>query len=224
MESNLIQFLSGFVTPERLALFEKIISLRTNYITVVLEDLYQTQNSSAVIRTADCFGIQNVHVIENKNVFKVNPDVVRGATNWVTVNRYNENEMNTLNAIRKLKKDGYRIIATSPHEHDVNLEDFDLEKGKAAFIFGTERPGLTSIAKSEADEFMKIPMAGFTESLNISVSVAITLHHLTHVLRNQSSINWQLTEQEKQDLLLSWLRTSIKRVDLLEEKFTELNK
>lgn len=224
MESNLIQFLSGFVTPERLALFEKIISLRTNYITVVLEDLYQTQNSSAVIRTADCFGIQNVHVIENKNVFKVNPDVVRGATNWVTVNRYNENEMNTLNAIRKLKKDGYRIIATSPHEHDVNLEDFDLEKGKAAFIFGTERPGLTSIAKSEADEFMKIPMAGFTESLNISVSVAITLHHLTHVLRNQSSINWQLTEQEKQDLLLSWLRTSIKRVDLLEEKFNELNK
>lgn len=224
MESNLIQFLSGFVTPERLALFEKIISLRTNYITVVLEDLFQTQNSSAVIRTADCFGIQNVHVIENKNVFKVNPDVVRGATNWVTVNRYNENEMNTLNAIRKLKKDGYRIIATSPHEHDVNLEDFDLEKGKAAFIFGTERPGLTSIAKSEADEFMKIPMAGFTESLNISVSVAITVHHLTHVLRNQSSINWQLTEQEKQDLLLSWLRTSIKRVDLLEEKFTELNK
>ncbi|MFY9150789.1 MAG: RNA methyltransferase [Prolixibacteraceae bacterium] len=224
MDANLIQFLSGFVTPERLALFEKIISLRTNYITVVLEDLYQTQNSSAVIRTADCFGIQNVHVIENKNVFKVNPDVVRGATNWVTVNRYNDHDMNTLVAIRKLKADGYRIIATSPHEHDVNLEDFDLEKGKAAFIFGTERPGLTSIAKSEADEFMKIPMAGFTESLNISVSVAITLHHLTHVLRNQSSINWHLDDTEKQDLLLNWLRTSIKRVDLLEEKFNEINK
>lgn len=224
MESNLIQFLSGFVTPERLALFEKIISLRTNYITVVLEDLYQTQNSSAVIRTADCFGIQNIHVIENKNEFKVNPDVVRGASNWVTVNRYNDCDMNTLEAIRKLKSEGYRIIATSPHEHDVNLEDFDLEKGKAAFVFGTERPGLTAIAKSEADEFMKIPMAGFTESLNISVSVAITLHHLTHVLRNHSSINWQLNEQEKQDLLLSWLRTSIKRVDLLEEKFNELNK
>ena len=224
METNLIHFLSGFVTPERLALFEKIVSQRTNYITVVLEDIFQTQNTSAVLRTADCFGVQNVHVIENRNKFKLNPDVVRGASNWVTVNQYNENEMNTLNAIRKLKKDGYRIIATSPHEHDVNLEDFDLEKGKAAFLFGTERPGLTELAKSEADEFMKIPMAGFTESLNISVSVAITLHHLTYKLRNQSSVNWQLTEQESQELLLNWLRTSVKRVDLLEEKFNEINK
>ena len=224
METNLIHFLSGFVTPERLALFEKIVSQRTNYITIVLEDIYQTQNTSAVLRTADCFGVQNVHVIENRNKFKLNPDVVRGAANWVTVNQYNENEMNTLDAIRKLKKDGYRIIATSPHEHDVNLEDFDLEKGKAAFLFGTERPGLTELAKSEADEFMKIPMAGFTESLNISVSVAITLHHLTYKLRNQSSVNWQLTEQESQELLLNWLRTSVKRVDLLEEKFNEINK
>lgn len=224
MDSNLIQFLSGFVTPERLALFEKVISLRTNYITVVLEDLFQTQNSSAVLRTADCFGIQNVHVIENRNIFKVNPDVVRGASNWVTVNRYNDGEMNSLDAIRKLKQEGYRIIATSPHEHDVNLEDFDLSKGKAAFLFGTERPGLTTIAKGEADEFMKIPMAGFTESLNISVSVAITLHHLTHQLRNHSTLNWQLDDHEKQELLLNWLRTSIKRVDLLENKFNEINK
>ncbi len=221
METRLIEYLSTFVTAERLSLFRKIISLRTNYITVVLEDIYQTQNTSAVIRTSDCFGIQNVHVVENKHEFQVNPDVVRGASNWLTINRHNDSEMNTLSAIRKLRAEGYRIIATSPHEHDVNLEDFDLEKGKAAFIFGTERPGLTEIAKNEADEFMKIPMVGFTESLNISVSVAITLHHLTHKLRNHPSINWQLNDQEKQTLLLNWLRTSIKRVDLIEDKFFE---
>ncbi|MFA5328201.1 MAG: RNA methyltransferase [Prolixibacteraceae bacterium] len=224
MESELVHFLSGFVTPERLNLFHKILSFRTNYITVVLEDIYQTQNASAVLRSADCFGIQNIHVIENKNIFHVNPDVVRGASNWVTVNRYNQGEMNTLNTIRKLKSDGYRIIAASPHEHDVNLEEFDLAKGKAAFVFGTERPGLTEIAKNEADEFMKIPMVGFTESLNVSVSVAVTLHHLTHLLRNSDNINWQLTDTEKQELLLNWLRMSIKRVDLLENKFEELKK
>jgi tRNA (guanosine-2'-O-)-methyltransferase len=224
MEARLIQFLSEFVTTERLVLFDKILSFRTNYITVVLEDIFQTQNASAVLRTADCFGIQNVHVIENRNVFRVNPDVVQGASNWVTVKRYNGESMNTINAIRKLKADGYRIIATSPHEHDVNLENFDLEKGKAAFIFGTERPGLTELAMQEADEFMKIPMVGFTESLNISVSVAVTLHHLTYELRKNPAIDWHLSDQEKQKLMLHWLRLSIKRVDLLEKKFEELNK
>jgi tRNA (guanosine-2'-O-)-methyltransferase len=224
MEQALIQYLSQFVMPERLSLFYKNLALRTNYLTVVLEDMYQSHNASAAVRTADCFGIQNVHVIENKNSFNVNPDVVRGASNWVTVNRYNGSEMNTPFALQKLRKEGYRIVVATPHEHDVDLECFDLTKGKAAIVFGCERPGLTEFAKQEADEFMKIPMVGFTESLNVSVSVAITLHHLTHQLRNHSTISWGLSEEEKQKVLLSWLRMSIKRVDLLEEKFEELQK
>ena len=224
MKPELIQFLSGFVTPERLSLFNKILSLRTNYLTVVLEDLYQTQNTSAVVRTADCFGIQNVHVIENKHVFDVNPDVVRGASNWVSVIRHNGAAMNTPEALRKLRREGYRIVVATPHDHDVDLESFDMGKGKTAIVFGCERPGLTEWAMNEADEYMKIPMVGFTESLNVSVAVAVTLHHLTHQLRNHADIDWQLTDNEKQDILLDWLRTSIKRVDLLEAKFEELNK
>jgi tRNA (guanosine-2'-O-)-methyltransferase len=224
MEPDLIQFLSEFVTSERLSLFNKILSFRTNYLTVVLEDIYQAQNASAAVRTADCFGIQNVHIIENKHPFNFNADVVRGASNWVTVNRYNRGGMNTPEALTKLRQEGYRIVVATPHEHDVDLENFDLEKGKTAIVFGCERPGLTEWAKKEADEFMKIPMVGFTESLNVSVSVAVTLHHLTHKLRTQSKIDWQLTENEKQKILLDWLRTSIKRADLLEEKFAELNK
>lgn len=224
MEPDLIQYLSGFLTNERLNLFQRILSLRTNYLTVVLEDLYQTQNTSAVLRTADCFGVQNIHVIENKNVFQLNPDVVRGASNWVTVTKHNGKTMNTPEALQQLRKEGYRIVVATPHDHDVDLEKFDLEKGKAALVFGCERPGLSEWAMREADEYMKIPMAGFTESLNVSVAVAITLHHLTHRLRNQSTIKWQLTDAEKQTILLDWLRASIKRVDLLEEKFNELNK
>lgn len=224
MELKLIQYLSEFVTPERLTLFNKILSLRTNYITVVLEDMYQAQNASAAIRTADCFGIQNVHIIENKHIFNFHPDVVRGASNWVTVNRYNRTEMNTPEAIARLRSEGYRIVVATPHNHEVDLEDFDLGKGKAAIVFGCERPGLTDIAMNEADEFMKIPMVGFTESLNVSVSVAVTLHHLTHQLRNHSTIDWHLTDGEKQKVMLDWLRQSIKRVDLLEDKFDELNK
>ncbi|HET6559451.1 MAG TPA: RNA methyltransferase [Prolixibacteraceae bacterium] len=224
MEPLLIQYLSQFVLPERLDLFSKILSFRTNYLTVVLEDMFQTHNASAAVRTADCFGIQNVHVIENKNTFNFNPDVVRGASNWVTVKRYNDTEMNTPQALQQLRREGYRIVVATPHDHDINLEDFNLEKGKAAIVFGCERPGLTEFAKREADEFMKIPMVGFTESLNVSVSVAVTLHHLTHQLRNHSSIDWKLTDEEKQKVMLDWLRMSIKRVDLLEDKFKELQK
>lgn len=224
MDADLIQFLSGFITPERLSLFNKILSQRTNYLTVVLEDLYQTQNTSAVVRTADCFGIQNVHVIENKHAFEVNPDVVRGASNWVSVIQHNGTAMNTPEALQKLRSEGYRIVVATPHDHDVDLENFDLEKGKAAIVFGCERPGLTEWAMKEADEYMKIPMVGFTESLNVSVAVAVTLHHLTDQLRNHTNIDWHLTDIEKQEILLNWLRTSIKRVDLLEAKFEELNK
>jgi tRNA (guanosine-2'-O-)-methyltransferase len=224
MQSRLIDYLSGFLTTERLSLFTKILSVRTNYLTIVLEDFYQTQNTSATIRTADCFGIQNVHVIENKNIFQVNPNVVRGATNWVTVNRYDQAAMNTPETFRKLRDEGYRIVVATPHEHDVALEDFNLGKGKAAIVFGCERPGLTDFAQQNADEYMKIPMVGFTESLNVSVSVAIVLHHLTYQLRNSNLIQWQLTEDEKQKILLDWLRISIKRVDLIEQKFYEMNK
>jgi tRNA (guanosine-2'-O-)-methyltransferase len=224
MEPKLIQFLSEFVTPERLALFHKILSFRTNYLTVVLEDIYQTHNASAVVRSADCFGVQNIHVIENKHAFQFNSDVVRGASNWVTVNHYNRAEMNTPEALQKLRQDGYRIVVATPHEHDVDLENFDLEKGKAAIVFGCERPGLTEWANKEADEFMKIPMVGFTESLNVSVSAAVVMHHLTHQLRNHSTVEWQLPDDVKQKIMFDWLRMSIKRVDLLENKFAELQK
>jgi tRNA (guanosine-2'-O-)-methyltransferase len=224
MNQQLIDYLEGFLTEGRLSLFHKILSVRTNYLTIVLEDFYQTQNTSAAIRTADCFGIQNVHIIENKNNFQVNPNVVRGATNWVTVNRYDSSTMNTPEAFEKLRGEGYRIVVATPHAHDVALEDFDLSKGKTAIVFGCERPGLTSFAQEHADEYMKIPMFGFTESLNVSVSVAIVLHHLTHQLRSSNVIKWQLTESEKQKILLDWLRISIKRVDLIEQKFYEVNK
>jgi len=223
IESRLINYLSEFVTQERLNLFNRILETRTKYLTVVLEDLYQTQNISAVLRTADCFGIQDVHIIENKNTFQLNPDVVRGASNWITLNRYNRTEMNTPETFRKLRSEGYRIVVASPHDHDTSLENFDLKKGKAAIVFGCERPGLSEFAKNEADEFMKIPMVGFTESLNVSVSVAVTLFQLTQQLRNHEDIDWHLSDLEKQSILLNWLKASIKRVDLLEEKFHELN-
>src|SRR6056297_1073675 len=216
--ARLTKYLEQFITTERLELFHKLLNQRTRYITVVLEDIYQSQNASAVLRTADCFGIQDVHIIENKNEYQINPDVALGASKWLNLVKYNEQENNTLEAISHLKKQGYRIVATTPHTKDVNLDDFDLSKGKAALFFGTELNGLNEEMIFNADEYLKIPMVGFTESFNISVSVAIILHHLTTSLR-KSEIDWQLSDNEKEEILLEWLKKTIKKSSLLIDDF-----
>lgn len=205
-----IQKLGELVTEERLALFYDVLDKRTRYITVALEDIYQPHNASAVLRTSDCFGIQDVHIIENQNEYNVNPDVALGANKWLTMVKHNQKEQNTVEAIKHLKSEGYRIVATTPHTNDVNLEDFDLTKGKAAFFFGTEMQGLSQTMLNNADEYLKIPMHGFTESFNISVSASIILHHLSNKLRS-SDINWELSQSEKQITLFKWLMSSIKR-------------
>ncbi len=221
MKKELIEYLSGFVTPERLKLFNRVLNKRTGYLTVVLEDIYQPQNASAVLRSCDCFGIQYLHIIENRNTFTVNPEVALGSSKWLTVKKYTEKSNNSLEAIKLLKKAGYRIVATSPHRNDKLLSELDLVTGKAALVFGSELPGISETIMNEADEFVKIPMVGFTESFNISVSAAIILHQLTEKLRNQSTISWELSTAEKQNIKLEWLRNSVKRSDLLEKRFLE---
>ena len=217
---KLIEFLKEFVTPHKIDIFDSIVLNRTRYITVLLEDIYQSQNASAVLRTADCFGMQDVHIIENKNQYKINPDVALGSYQWLTLHKYSKKKNNTLEAIKNLKKQGYRIVATTPHINDTNLQDFDLTKGKTAILLGSELKGLSQEALNNADEYLKIPMYGFTESFNISVSASIILHHLSLQL-HQSKINWQLSDNEKADIQINWLKKSIKKSSLLVNKFYE---
>ncbi|WP_163714658.1 TrmH family RNA methyltransferase [Mangrovibacterium lignilyticum] len=219
MDYQLIEYLSEFITPERNDLFDRVLDQRTRYLTIVLENIFQPQNASAAMRSVDCFGLQDAHVIENSNTFEVDREVAMGATKWLNVKTYSKKDDNSLDAIRALRDNGYRIVATTPHEGDTNLEDFDLRKGKAAFFFGTELTGISDVVKNEADEFLKIPMHGFTESFNISVSAAVILHHLTWKLRNDPEIDWHLTKEERAAIKLEWLRRSIKSSGLIEEKY-----
>ena len=185
----------------------------------MLEDIFQPHNASAVLRTCDLTGIQDVHIIEDKNIYDVNPDVALGSSKWLNLIKHNDNEQNTILAFNKLKEQGYRIVASTPHKHDQDLENILLDK-KIAIVFGTELNGLSEIAIENADEFLNIPMYGFTESYNISVSAALILFTLTNRLRN-SEINWHLTEEEKLDILLEWSRRSIKRSDVIERQFLQ---
>ncbi|MFC2136762.1 TrmH family RNA methyltransferase [Bacteroidota bacterium] len=220
MKDKLIKYLTEFITDNRIKRFNEIIQYRTRYITVVLEDIFQPHNASAVLRSCDCFGVQDVHIIENKNKYNINPDVALGSNKWLNLLKYNKEKNNTVDAIKKIKSKGYRIIATTPHNNSVNLDEFDIEKGKIALLFGTELNGLSNEALDYSDEYLKIPMYGFTESLNISVSTAIILKSLIYKLHH-SEIQWALSEEEMTNLKLKWLKNSIKNSELLIKKFNK---
>tara|TARA_R110002051_G_scaffold148475_2_gene221084 strand:- start:818 stop:1474 length:657 start_codon:yes stop_codon:yes gene_type:complete len=215
MDEQLLSYLEEFITPERKAKFLKILEQRTNHITVAVEDVYQMHNTSAVVRSCDVFGIQGVHLIESRYGKRLDEEIAMGAQKWVDVHRYN----NTVDCLETLKNQGYRIIATTPHNDSCMLDDFEL-KGKTALFFGTERDGLSKEVLESADGSLKIPMVGFTESLNISVSAAIILQHLSSDLRS-SELPWQLSEYEKKVKMLDWTKKSIKSIDDILERYNK---
>ncbi len=209
----LIEYLSSFVTDERKSRFDEILNNRLNHMHLVLEDVYQAHNASAVLRSADCFGIQNVHFIENRNKYKVSDEVALGSSQWLTVNRHKD----TGETLSDLKKKGFKIVATSPHKNDKTIYDFDV-KQKFALVFGTELDGITQPVLDMADEFVKIPMHGFTESFNISVSAALCMHEFSNKIRKEIKDPY-LSAEEKQNIHLEWLMKSIKKPELIVKDF-----
>ena len=217
---EIVEYLKEFVVNERRELFEAKIKERTQHLTIVLENIFQGRNISASIRSADCFGIQDVHIIENDNFFNDDSEVSMGAEKWITTKRYNQYKHNSIEAIKKLRAEGYQIIATTPHETDCSLYDLEITEKKIALFFGSEVKGCSKQTLELADKKIKIPMYGFTESYNISVSVSLSLQHLTYKMR-KSDINWGLPMDQQNKVLLQWLRNSIKAAPEIEKKYLE---
>lgn len=217
IQNEVSEYLSTFLTEERLGRIHEVLKNRTRYLTVVVEDLFQTQNISAVMRSCECVGIQNVHIVEGENEFNIHKAISMGADKWLTLHHYPKEEHNIRNCILKLKAEGYRVAATLPGNDSLFMEDFPIDQ-PIAFLFGTELTGLSQEAIQYADCSLKIPMNGFTTSFNISNSVAIVVQYFTQKLRN-SSINWQLTSEEKDLLLNEWLQKSVKNPEILVKNF-----
>ncbi|MFS4457133.1 TrmH family RNA methyltransferase [Maribacter sp. 2304DJ31-5] len=213
----LLSYLENFISEERKERFISILEQRTKFITVATEDVYQMHNTSAVIRSCESFGVQEIHVIEDKYGKQLDKNIAMGAQQWVDVHRYNS----TADALETLKKDGYQIIATTPHHEGMTLHDFKLSQ-KTALFFGTERDGLSDEVLKNADGFLTIPMVGFTESLNISVSAAIVLQCLTTALRN-NNLDWRLKPHEILEKRLDWTKKSIKDIEGILMRFYREN-
>ncbi|BAO76853.1 TrmH family RNA methyltransferase [Winogradskyella sp. PG-2] len=210
---KLLEYLETYLTDHRRARFENVLTQRTKHFTVATEDVYQLHNTSAVMRSCDVFGIQEVNIVEEVNSKSIDREIAMGAQKWVDLNRYHT----TKSCIEDLKTNGYQIVATTPHGEDCDLIDFDISK-KSSFFFGRETEGLSQQVINNADCFLKIPMVGFTESLNISVSAAIILQYVTAQLR-KSDIKWQLTEEERIEKRFDWIKKTIKNYDDIVEHY-----
>jgi tRNA (guanosine-2'-O-)-methyltransferase len=215
---ELLDFLQGFLMQERINRFEEILAQRTRHLCVVLENTIDSQNINAVMRSAECFGIQDVHIINKGIKYKPAKKVLQGSDRWLTVNSYKDEENSTLNCIQNLKSKGYKIIATTPHINDKSVSELDIS-GPIAVFFGQEREGISSVVQENADEFVIIPMQGFTESFNISAAAAIMLYELSKNIRSNDSIKWQLSEEEKFDLRAKWTLQSIYKPELIIQRF-----
>lgn len=213
-EPLILDALYELITPNKREMFDRIAQDRTTYLTVVLENVFQEHNASAVLRTCDCFGVQELHVIEKDNQYKVQRDIALGAGRWVDIKNFDKGTTPTLDCIKQLRSKGYQIIATTPHTSDETIYSLDLSK-PTALVFGTERKGISQEVIDQADGFVRIPMYGFTESFNISVSVAITLNVLRNRLEN-SELNWKLSPSEQIALKQKWCRKILNGGEALE--------
>lgn len=218
-EQLVLEHLARFVSDHKKLTIEKVLNLRTRYITVVLEDIFQSQNASAVIRTCECMGLQDVHIVENISKYSINPRVLKGANKWMNIKHHtSKKENNTITCIEKLKSDGYKILIADPAEDGTSVYDIDVTQHKLALLFGNELHGISPEAMAHADLKTKIPMYGFTESLNISVSVAICLNALVTKL-HLADIDTGLTQEEKGNIRLAWYRKIVRKSDLIEREF-----
>ena len=218
-DQGYFDLLSNIVTEKRKDTFDKVLDNRTRHFTVILEDLFQKHNTSAVVRSCDIFGIQDVHIIENKYNSYMSNQVGKGSQKWVDFHHYRDKQINTQDCIDAVKQQGYQLIATTPHNESCYLADFDVTK-KSAFVFGVEKEGVSKTMLDQADGYLKVPMVGFTESLNISVAAAIILQSVTERLRT-SDVDWKLSEEYKMLKKLDWMEKTIKSIDKIKDRYFE---
>lgn len=218
-DQELLNYLGQYITEHKKSVIERVLAKRTRHLTVVLEDIFKPHNASAVIRTCDCFGLQDIHVIEKTNQYKVNPFVTRGASQWVDLHKYYREGGNSVDAcFDSLREKGYKIYGTSPSPDSISVYDLQPTE-KLALVFGNEHEGISEEVKAKSDGLIHIPMLGFTDSFNISVAASICLFDLVRKAESLVIRNFHLSEEEKNQLRMKWYRAVVKNSEIHEKVY-----
>ena len=211
-----IAYMEQFLTEERCAVLRRPLASRTHYMTILTENTFHPQNASALVRHCEAFGLQELHTVETRCKFNPNVNIVRGTDKWVDITRHDS----TAEAIAALKGAGYRLVATTPHRESCTPETFDVAKGPFCLVFGTEHAGVSDEIIEAADEYLRIPMCGMVESLNVSASAAILIYMLSQRMRLTPEIDWRLKEEDAREMLFRWVMLSVKDSQrILEREF-----
>lgn len=218
--------LDTFVSDRRLHRMESVLSNRTKTLTVVLDRIKNYHNVSAVIRSADAFGINDVHLVGEK--FEYTKGISRGSERWIDLIRHETPSL----AISNLKKEGYSIVVLQPEEitnKDKNLTALPVFQlpfsEKLALVFGNERLGVDKEFTKNAKYGAYIPMFGFVESFNISVACAITLFCSTTGTSEHKRDLLPLTQEQKAQIKDRWLKDDVNNSEkILEEISSRLEK
>ncbi|MAZ37180.1 MAG: rRNA methyltransferase [Crocinitomicaceae bacterium] len=216
-QCDLWKDVSRFLTDERNELFDRLLEHRTRHIVIGVEDVFHEHNSGALIRSAECFGIQDIHVMEDENNFKVQSGMAMGSENWVSIKSH-KGTQGISKCVDDLKAEGYTIVAATPHEKDVILEDY-IPNEKTAFFFGSEKTGVSPLVLEKADVHLRIPIYGATESFNVSVSSALILQNMRSKLNAMDRAVWELSKEEIVALKLEWGLRTLKKPKILVSDF-----
>jgi tRNA (guanosine-2'-O-)-methyltransferase len=211
-------YLCGFLTPARLAAIERVLAQRTRFVTVVLDDLGHAANANAVLRSCECMGVQDVHLIGARGRFRLVRGVSAGAAKWLTLRRYSEPGVdNTAVCLNGLREAGYRIVATALTPGAVPVEELPLDR-PIALCLGNEDRGISDTTRRLAETTVRLAMSGFTQSFNVSVATALCLHGIVARLRRGEAA-WQLSGADHENLRFDWVCKSVRHRRQLVERF-----
>jgi len=201
VDQKVLEAFYNIISESKQEKYDSIAANRTRYITVVMENLIKDHNASAVLRSCDCFGIQDLHAIEKNIRYEIQRDIAKGAGTWVDLHSHSTGENPSIECLQGLKNQGYQIVSTSPHT-DMTIKEVPLDK-PIALVFGTEVSGISKEVAEFSDHLVRLPMYGFTESFNVSVSAALALSRLRERLDN-SDYEWRLPLEDQIKLKIKW--------------------
>lgn len=197
------------LTPNRRELLQKVVDQRVRHFTLVLEDLKDPHNISAVIRTCEVFGFQDVHVISEVNPYRVGRSVLKGSYKWLDIYSY----ARRARCLRGLKERGYQVAVASTSAGDaVPLDAIDFTR-PTAFYLGSESMGNHPDTLAAADLRFRIPQYGLTESMNVSVCAGVLVATLDRWLKDRGRENFRLPDADREALLAAFYERSAVGVD-----------
>lgn len=197
--------LAGVAGERRLELMKRVIDNRTRNLVLALEEVHDPHNIAAVLRSAEAFGLQEIHIMRSVGYAKISPKITQGCEKWLDISFHGD----VKRGVQNLRDRGFALYVASFTPRSVPLDKLDFSR-PAALVLGNEHQGTSEFMEQEADSVFTLPMFGFTRSFNISVAAALTIYTAVQKRIELFGRSGDLTDEEKEQLLTEWLKRDVR--------------